>query len=142
MKYWILVLAWLMAAPAHSQVVPAQFGYNTDLRPYVTWIALNTRFVDALTVTSDEVPEIRFLTGIEYMQLVRVWGAGAYSPDGNTIVINQDLDGNQDFVLIHELIHFYQWRTDQWTRGDYESREQEAQAITRKFLLQKKQATK
>jgi len=134
MKHLILALALLLAVPAQAQDIPARFDVHTDLRPFVTWIAQHTRFRDADRITSDEVPEIVFLNGSDYMRLVRVWGLAAYSPEINTIAVNMDLDGNRADVLIHELIHFYQWRQESWDRGDNDSREREAQQIQRQFL--------
>lgn len=135
-KFLIAVLAAMTVSMAWADNMPRRFSWNSDLRPYVAWIAANTRFDRALEVTSDEIPEVQFLTGIDYMNTVRVWGVAAYSPLVNVIVVNMDMDGNHADVMVHELIHFYQWRTDGWTRGTYESREREAQAIQRQFLKQ------
>lgn len=129
----------IFAANAAGPVGPIKeyFTHDSSLRPYVQWIAKNTRFTDADRITIDEVPPIEMLNSEEYRKKLDGNSLAAYHWDSTTIFINTDKFEGRPDVVIHELIHFYQHRHSKRTGivMTVDEQEKEATRIQQFFVL-------
>jgi Zn-dependent peptidase ImmA (M78 family) len=128
----------ILAAHAAGPKGPIKeyFTQTSSLRPYVQWIAKNTRFTDAENITVDEIPPIEMLNSEDYRKYVDGNSIASYALDSSTIFINTDKFEGRPDVVIHELIHFYQHREAKRKNQkiDTDQAEKEAIEVNRLFL--------
>jgi hypothetical protein len=144
MKKFILIFGLFFCINSYAVEVWEKFTDSSQLKPYIEWIAKNTRFTDAEQVVENELPKIYLMGTAEYdknvppykvpwMDPKLIWPRplAIYWIDKNEIYVNQDLAKGDPGVIMHEMIHFYQFRANRTM--DKPQAETEAYALQKKF---------
>lgn len=111
------------------------FNEESDLKPYLEWLSVNTRFKDAIKTPKTELPIIYILDSIEYKRTFEEPSLALYAVDSNAIYFDKDYFEGRPDIVIHELVHFFQRKSNE--DQDKNKNEVEARLVQKKFKNQK-----